>query len=285
MRTLWHTSLAAVFASGVACSDSKPSASPDEPTNESIETRGKSAPSPSPDKPKSVRNDAIPESPPPAPTDEQRDDWRKGSPFVDHLLRQAKLGPSVAQVRGGKLHRDRLAVLFLVLQNTRELHVHQQRGASKNQVFVHSSGKELVKDEHGKEVTDFNKGTYNYANPKSQPLSHFTYDMLPWMALGSSRTDPTSREERIEAFSKDLMLGVRDAQRQRHRLPKLPVDKWKHPSQSQALAVMAQVFSKGNAEVVYRYVAGDSPLTETALETLRRNVVTGLRRTIPRVEL
>ena len=52
-----------------------------------------------------------------------------------------------------------------------------------------------------------NKGSFNYA-PYSQPVDKFLLDIFPWMVWGNARDDPTSIDERIYYYTKDLWFSV-----------------------------------------------------------------------------
>jgi hypothetical protein len=108
--------------------------------------------------------------------------------------------------------RIKLAFLYAALANTREVHIHQMRGASKNRVFVSPDGHhEAVYDEQGKLVTDCaNKASYNFFPFDREPLEHFLFDMLPWIDWGNCRLDPTTPAERIDAYLQDFRNGAID---------------------------------------------------------------------------
>lgn len=100
------------------------------------------------------------------------------------------------------------AFIFSILYHTSELNIHRMNGQSENQVFVHEQGGEAVYDKNGKLVTDCNnKGSFNYAHYKREPLEHFSVDILPWLRWGNCREDPTSIEQRIEAYALDFRSG------------------------------------------------------------------------------
>ncbi|MDB4673646.1 hypothetical protein OAF27_02415 [Verrucomicrobiales bacterium] len=100
------------------------------------------------------------------------------------------------------------------LANTSELPIHQLRGKTGNKLYLHKDGhKEAVYDTDGNLVKDgINDGSYNFAHPVEEPLKHFNQDILPWILWGSSKTDPTSVNERIAAYSRALGVGLSNAQ-------------------------------------------------------------------------
>jgi len=103
--------------------------------------------------------------------------------------------------------------IYRVLQFTPELNIHQQRGAVENTVYISKDGhKEAVYNKNGKLVTDaINKGSYNYCHPRKEPICHFFKDSLPWIILGNDQDDLTSVFERLNAYSKDLLIGIQYA--------------------------------------------------------------------------
>ena len=101
-------------------------------------------------------------------------------------------------------------LIYHWLAHTNETPIHQMRGASGNQVYLHTNGHyEAVYDKDGKLVKDgINDGSYNYAHPFEEPLKHFNRDLLPWILWGSTPNDPTSLEERLDAYSYALGSGL-----------------------------------------------------------------------------
>ena len=134
------------------------------------------------------------------------------------------------------------------LSNTSELPIHQLRGKTGNKLYLHKDGhKEVVYDADGKLVKDgINDGSYNYAHPVNEPLKHFNQDILPWILFGSSRTDPTSVKERLEAYSRALGIGLAAAQEKpKEEVPKLA------ESELSAVRFFLEVVKMGNVEVIF----------------------------------
>lgn len=102
---------------------------------------------------------------------------------------------------------DRLAVINYILKHTYENSIHNMRVETKNTVYVSKDGKEAVYDADGNLVTDYNRGTYNYASYE-KPVDKFLLDFLPWILYGVSRDDPTSFEERLHYYCLDLNWGI-----------------------------------------------------------------------------
>jgi len=145
------------------------------------------------------------------------------------------------------------------LANTSESRIHQLRGASENKMYLHKDGhKEAVFDGDGKPVKDgINDASYNYAHPVEEPLKHFNQDILPWILFGNSRTDPTTVEERLEAYSLALGGGLVAAQ----TTPKKELGKEVEASSLRAVEFFLRVLQEGKgispARVVKSECIGD----------------------------
>jgi hypothetical protein len=104
--------------------------------------------------------------------------------------------------------KTQAAFIFSILYYTTELNIHRMNGQTENQVFVHDQGGEAVYDKNGDLVTDcVNKGSFNYAHYKREPLEHFSIDILPWLRWGNCREDSTTINQRIEAYTLDFQAG------------------------------------------------------------------------------
>lgn len=102
---------------------------------------------------------------------------------------------------------EHLAVVNYILKHTYENSIHKMRGESENKIYVNDDGRELVYDADGNLVTNYNRGTYNYAS-YDKPVDKFLLDFLPWILLGVSKDDPTSFEERLYYYCTDLNWGI-----------------------------------------------------------------------------
>ncbi len=75
----------------------------------------------------------------------------------------------------------------------------------KNRKFVSPDGKsEVIFDSEGDIVTapeDY--GTYNFADPNTDPIGHFNKDVLPWLVWGNEEADTTDMSARLRAFVVD----------------------------------------------------------------------------------
>ncbi len=146
---------------------------------------------------------------------------------------------------------EQISLIRHWLSHTSETSIHQLRGASGNKVYLHKDGhKEAVYDEAGKIVKDgINDGSYNYAHPVEQPLKHFNRDILPWLLWGASRSDPTSVEERLEAYSRALGGGLGGAQAEPKRQFN---DKKIDNTEVQVVAFFIRVIEEGGVQEVFK---------------------------------
>lgn len=107
-----------------------------------------------------------------------------------------------------------LSVIYYILQNTYEKNIHQMRGEKYNVVYVKTTAvdnfyREAVFDKDNNPVTnEYNKASGNFFLNKTEPIKHFTNDMLPWLIMGNSRIDPTVYEERLYYYIYDLDYGI-----------------------------------------------------------------------------
>ena len=80
---------------------------------------------------------------------------------------------------------------------------HQFTSADRSNVkYVSPDGRsEVIFDHDGNPVTapeDY--GTYNFSDPRSDPLGHFARDVLPWILWGNTEEDSTDIQQRLEAL-------------------------------------------------------------------------------------
>ena len=144
---------------------------------------------------------------------------------------------------------EELQLIYHWLANTSETRIHQMRGATENKLYLHEDGQmEAVYDGEGKLVKDgINDGSYNYAHPTKDPVNHFKMDILPWIFWGNSRTDPTSIDERITAYSEALGGGLVAAQAQTTRVKKADFSQ----DELVGIATIMRVIEAGDIEEVY----------------------------------
>lgn len=182
---------------------------------------------------------------------------------ADMMEKELKLKPIVKQIQNGTINSNQLAILYLIIQNTAEVCIHQQNGAKENKVYLGPDGhKEAVYDKNGKLVKDgINDGSYNYYHPSKEPLCHFSFDICPWIMWGQSRTDTTTVKSRIYAYMGDLEGGIRRALAQQNKTK----GNWKSDGQIQALAVFMRAIQEGKAESLFALFESDSKVTDKQL--------------------
>lgn len=130
--------------------------------------------------------------------------------FAAQARRSLGLEETVARIKAGKVDARRLAILHAVLGATQEVHIHQQRGANGNTVFLDPSGhREAVYGPDGQLVADgVNDGSYNYFHPTTDAARHFFFDVHPWIIYGHAPSDPTTVRERLSSYMEDLEAGM-----------------------------------------------------------------------------
>ena len=152
--------------------------------------------------------------------------------------------------------------IYAVLSRTGEDHSHQLGGETNNEVWLHDDGHtELVvrfdRDEQGNKidgtgvrVTDCkNMGSYNYFHPYQQPLGHFAADIFPWLKLGNCAEDPTTPEERVEAYMLDLAAGVDFVLEEYGEFALTDNFKFKGKGQSETIALFLKALEIGQFDV------------------------------------
>ncbi len=182
--------------------------------------------------------------------------------FSEAATKDLDLLPMIRKLHDQQIPLIHQQIIYTILANTQEAAIHQMRGQTDNKVYFHEDGREGVYDKDGNLVTDgFNDGTFNYANPITEPLLHFTMDISPWIQMGISETDPTSTIERIYAYMGDLEAGI---VRAHESLPFEPLDenhRWSGTGQLQALAIFLKAIEAGDAQELFELF--DSPTTPT----------------------
>ncbi|MDF3131162.1 hypothetical protein P0Y35_18275 [Kiritimatiellaeota bacterium B1221] len=146
--------------------------------------------------------------------------------------------------------QEQITLIRNWLSHTSETKIHQMRGATGNKLFLHQDGhKEAVFDKEGHPVKDgINDASYNYAHPIEEPLNHFNMDILPWLLWGSSRLDPTSVEERVEAYSRALGGGLVEVQNQPIRnFDYSKIDK----NEARVIVFFLRVLKEGDVEEIF----------------------------------
>ena len=177
--------------------------------------------------------------------------------------------------------QERVASIHFILSHTAEGEIHRMRGAHGNQVFLHKDGhREAVYDESGSLVRDgINDGSFNYFHPRKDPLRHFSFDIVPWILWGSSRGDPTSIPERINAYSADLYQGLRRAlAAERDQKGMLSATESARLGSADAIAIFSRAMKLGGGEDLVDLLATDEELTPERIVSAVRGMERGLQR-------
>ena len=173
--------------------------------------------------------------------------------------------------------------IYAVLSRTDEEHSHQLGGELNNEVWIHDDGHteavvRVDRDEQGNKIEGtgalvtecMNMGSYNYFYPPEQPLGHFAGDIFPWLKLGNCENDPSSSDERVEAYILDLRDGVisvlgEDAE---HSLTEQFKFKGKGQSETIALFLMAMELGEFDPEMLGEMSADNVELRDKFLSSM-----------------
>jgi len=188
----------------------------------------------------------------------------------------------VERVRSGKIDRSKIRAIAAILRNTNEAEIHRMRGGGHNVVYVSPDGhQEAVYDGNHNLVKDgINDGSYNYFHPQKDALRHFSFDIAPWLLFGQSEDDPTTRVERVHAYSADLYEGVmRTLAAPRTNDKRDDVD-LKEPGCAEAVAILLLAMERGNAEEMVRVVSLPEKGSNRDLVPLVNKFEAGLREMI-----
>ncbi len=110
----------------------------------------------------------------------------------------------------------REALVVDILSKTPELYSHRMNGEVGNEVYYKDDGTEVVVDPNGNMVTSpENQGSFNYYHPEKRPLAHYMADIKPWIEFGNHPNDKTSKSQRLDAYSRDLAIGITAALEER----------------------------------------------------------------------
>ena len=154
--------------------------------------------------------------------------------YVEERFALTRLGNSILN---SPENRKEVEFIYRMLANTSEKHMHRMNGALENKVYLHKEGhEEAVYDGKGELIEDCaNMGSFNYHHPYKAPLKHFTFDSLPWMEWGNCKEDPTTREQRVEAYLKDLREGIEKTLTENKSFDKLSVAEFDSDGEQQAV--------------------------------------------------
>ena len=178
--------------------------------------------------------------------------------FIKGMSKDLKLEKYRKKDLREKHTKEFSAFIYTVLSNTQELRIHQMNGETTNEVYISDEGHEAVfrfkHDEMGKRidgtgehVTDcLNQGSFNYYHPIKTPLGHFAADILPWLIWGNCREDPSSLEQRIEAYMLDFEEGYEQALSKNEGFYLPRAFKFKETGQSETVAFFAKALEKSD---------------------------------------
>lgn len=179
---------------------------------------------------------------------------RQQASIARQYRRSMRLDDVVTMIKKGEVDAKRLGIIRAVLHLTVEKHIHQQRGATENQVWLHENGhNELVVRPNGDKFSHvrdgINDGSYNYFHPTEDAIRHYFYDINPWILLGYDRNDPTTQKERLAAYVLDLEEGLILASKSGTFLP---VDVGSlRVGEAEAFGIFLTVFDKAGVNDVY----------------------------------
>jgi hypothetical protein len=198
--------------------------------------------------------------------------------FVTQLHTLLPLSDMIKRVSDGRIEKDKIRAVATILRNTNELHIHQMRGANGNEVLINPDGhSEAVYDRNKKAVKDgINDGSYNYFHPQQDALRHFSFDIAPWLLMGQSPNDPTTRAERIDAYSADVFDGVIRVCKVKPRQRKLADVTVKELGSAEAVAIFLMAIDRGKADDLLLAVSSQKEKTPDELRPLVEKFQRGL---------
>lgn len=177
------------------------------------------------------------------------------------LIKSVRLDYDLQRFRAKDLADDAFSqqvnFIYAVLSRTGEEHSHQLGGEVNNEVWVHDDGTEAVvrfdRDEQGNKIDGTgamiteckNMGSYNYFHPHEQPLGHFAGDIFPWFKLGNCEDDPSTTDERIEAYTLDLREGLGIVLDEHAEFSLTEQFKFKGKGQSETIALFLRAMELG----------------------------------------
>lgn len=200
---------------------------------------------------------------------------------VRKIEKELKVDEYISTVEQDQSSVRKLAIIYLILKYSSETEIHRLRGASENEMFIHEAGhKEAVYNAQGKLVEDgINDGSYNFYHPFNEPLLHYSFDILPWTLWGQSGTDPTTMEERLDAYVQCLQGGIMNALYRKEEIPDLQGRTFSITGQPLALTVFMKAIEFGEAEKLFKFFEQDTmPSNEEVF-----SVLDGLRKGLPKV--
>jgi len=191
------------------------------------------------------------------------------------------LKQTVTNILEGKADPKHLAIIRTILNSTVEEHIHQQRGATDNQVWVAKDGHtEIVVKPNGEKFShvqdDINMGSYNYFHPDDDAVRHYFYDIHPWILMGNTRKDPTTPRERLSAYMLDLEEGIILAAKN-GVYPPVDISSLRS-GEAEAYAIFIIGIEKGNANEIYSLIQNLEILAHSKRAKILSKVEIGLRK-------
>ena len=188
-----------------------------------------------------------------------------------------RLDRACERIKAGEIDGKRLAIVRAVLSATKEVFIHQQRGATKNQIYLSPDGHmEAVFGADGKLVADgMNDGSYNYFHPESDAVRHFSFDIHPWILWRASRKDPTTPNERIFSYVSDLERGITGAAKASDLGKVEPAVL--RVGEIEAYAIFLRVVERGDATELFDLIEQKRITDSAGLVPLLRKLEAGFR--------
>lgn len=212
------------------------------------------------------------------PTEAQLSDIDQAE-FIKVLDNSLSLGDMVRRVRDGEFSDDTVRAITEILRNTQEGEIHRMRDGKNYKVYVHRDGhQEAVYDGKGALVQDgINDGSYNFFHPERDPLRHFSFDIAMWLLLGQSPNDPTTRDERVRAYSADVYTGIANAMKAPRTDGRVDVVNIDEPGCAEAIAIVLLAIERGNADKMIRVISTKEEVSEQELVSVVKQFERGLQ--------
>ncbi len=179
-------------------------------------------------------------------------------------------------------NKHKITFIYYTLLNTNEYHSHNLGGIDTNKVYIHKDGhKEAVYDANGNLVEDcLNQGSYNYHSVSESPLMHFSVDTLPWIYWGNCEDDPSTKSERVTAFSKDFLDGSFRVIKNREKTTLITPDSFVKKPQHYAFNLFLEVLSSNELKS-YKFDGTDPWMTsQKEYDLLYKDLKAGIEKVL-----
>ena len=165
------------------------------------------------------------------------------------------------------------ALIINILSKTPELNIHRMNGQEGNIVLIHKDGKEHVYDENKNIVKDpTNRGSYNYYNAIEEPLAHFAKDTHPWLILGNARNDPSSLEERLTAYLKDLKIGIVSTYEERSIDPLNSTVSYNSKTEKDVVSLFLNIISKSGNNTLFEMYKNPDSIADSKIDQFLKDI-------------